>query len=668
MPVADYPYLSLIPLLPLLGAALLATFGARMERGLINVVALGSVFGAFLLTVVATVTLERVGVPLQEIAWRWMATDRYAIDLAFRFDRLTASLLLAVTGVGFLIHVYSTEYMHDDASYFRYFGYLNLFIFAMSVLVLGASLPVMFIGWEGVGLASYLLIGYWYTDTDKAIAGKKAFIVNRIGDFGFLLGIFTFFGLFGTADFLELRRAVEQIEGVDVVLNEGMFAGRSLGEVLTFGCLMLFLGACGKSAQIPLFVWLPDAMAGPTPVSALIHAATMVTSGVYMVCRMGFAYDLAPTAGEVVAWVGALTALLAATIGLVQHDIKKVLAYSTVSQLGYMFLAAGLGAYGAAMFHVITHAFFKACLFLGSGAVIHALHGEQDMRRMGNLLRRLPVVSATFGISTLAISGAPLLAGFFSKDAILAFAFQENQILWVIGFLVAGLTAFYMTRVFCLTFLGGFRFVDHDGHPEHVHAPHLPMRVPLIILAALAVVGGWIGIPHALAEVLPGHPKADWFFKYLAPATGGRLLDGEWTLVRPLHLEGATEWGLMAASVTWAGLMLVAAYFLYRNGPSDLMARASARGPGRFAHTVLYGKWFVDELYQIIIVGPLRLVSSLAAVVVDPWVIDGAAVRGPAYAVLGIGKALSRFQSGNVQSYTVILVLGAAVIVLWAAR
>lgn len=681
MESANFPYLLWIALLPLLGASLLAVAGTRLDRRLVHAVALGAVAGAFALTVWATVTLLGGERPLEATAWTWMSTDRYTVALAFRFDQLTAALMLVVTGVGFLIHVYSTEYMHEDPGYARYFAYLNFFIAAMSTLVLGASLPVMFIGWEGVGLASYLLIGFWFTDVEKAAAGKKAFITNRVGDFGFLLGTFTFFGLFGTGDFVELKALMAGLHDLEAMIPVGIFAGWAIRDILTFGCLMLFVGACGKSAQFPLYVWLPDAMAGPTPVSALIHAATMVTSGVYMVSRMGFAFDAAPLAGDTVAWVGALTALFAASIGLAQNDIKKVLAYSTVSQLGYMFIAAGLGAYGAAMFHVVTHAFFKACLFLGSGAVIHALHGEQDMRRMGDLLRRLPVVSATFLISTLAIAGVPFFSGFFSKDAILAYAFQEKPLLWAVGFLAAGMTAFYMMRLFALTFLGNFRFIDHEGNPGHVHVPHLPMRVPLVILAGLALFGGWMSIPHAMAEVLPGHPPADWFFHFLAPASGGELAAGGahgahhgaergagWILRTPLHLSSAVEWGLMAASVLWAGALLAVAYALYRNGPSDVMARLTAQGPGRVAHTLVFSKWFVDEIYQFTVVGPLRLMSSIFAVAVDPWLIDRGAVKGPAYLIRGAGRVLSRLQTGNVQSYAVVFVLGVAAIVLWTVR
>ena len=652
METAVYPPLVLICLLPLAGASVIGLFGARMDRSVVSVLALGSVLGSFLLTVVSLWAFFEAGSPLEYVLWDWMAVGRYRIELAVGLDQLSGTLMLVVTGVGFLIHVYSTEYMQDDPSYWRYFAYLNFFIFAMSVLVIGSSLPVMFIGWEGVGLASYLLIGFWYSDPEKAKAGKKAFITNRIGDFGFLIGMFALFGLFGTGDFLELRDAAENLRGLDAPLSGGIFAGVTPRGVVTFACLALFVGATGKSAQIPLYVWLPDAMAGPTPVSALIHAATMVTAGVYMVARLYFLFDLAPVAQDVVAWVGGATALLAATIGLAQNDIKKVLAYSTVSQLGYMFLAAGLGAYGAAIFHLVTHAFFKACLFLGSGAVIHALHGEQDMRRMGGLKKRLPTVYWTFGFSTLALAGIAPFSGFFSKDAILAYAFQEALGLWVVGFLAAGLTALYMARLVCLTFYGEYRLKDAEGRPVKIHAPHLPMKVPLIVLALLALGAGVFNLPHVFGffEL--------WFDHFLSPAAASRALT----------LSAQTEWGLMFASLAWALVGLVIGFAVYRNGPSAAMERFVGAGAGKALHALVYGKWFVDEVYQFVVVGGLRLIASFCAVIIDPWIIDGLGVRGSSYFALGTGRMVSKLQTGNVQSYAVILVIAVAAILLWTVR
>lgn len=653
MQTAVFPALALIPLLPLLGASILCLFGSRMERGLVSTVALGSVLGSFLVSCVAAWSMLKHGTNLEYVFWDWMSVGRYSFDLALAFDRLAAVLILVVTGVGFLIHVYSTEYMHDDPAYWRYFAYLNLFIFAMSVLVLGASLPVMFIGWEGVGLASYLLIGFWYSDPDKARAGKKAFITNRVGDFGFLIGMFALISLFGTLDFDGLAAGAQMVRRIDAPLTSGLFVGVSPRAVITFACLALFLGACGKSAQIPLYVWLPDAMAGPTPVSALIHAATMVTAGVYMVAKLHFLFDMAPIAADTVAWVGGLTAIFAASIGLAQNDIKKVLAYSTVSQLGYMFLAAGLGAYSVAIFHLVTHAFFKACLFLGSGAVIHALHGEQDMRRMGGLKTKLPVVYWTFGISTLALAGIFPLSGFFSKDAILAYAFQEKLPLWVLGFIAAGLTALYMSRLVCMTFYGNYRLKDEHEQPVHVHKPHWGMKAPLVILALAATVAGVANLPHVF-----GHAVALKFEHFVEPATA----------TKAMTLSAGTEWGLMGASFVWALIGLFLGYAIYKEGPSPAMDRFVRAGFGRVAHVLLYGKWFVDEIYQFVVIGPLRMFASLCAVVIDPWLIDGAAVRGSSLTVLGVGKMLSKIQTGNVQAYATVLVAAVAAILLWAVQ
>jgi NADH-quinone oxidoreductase subunit L len=657
MRTAIYESLLLIPLLPLLGATLLTFFGPKMDKSTVSVVALGSVLGSFLVTVSSFWVFTKAGVPLEHVLWRWISVGRFQFDLALGFDQLSGLLMLVVTGVGFLIHLYSTEYMHDEPAYWRYFAYLNFFIFAMSVLVLGRSLPVMFIGWEGVGLASYLLIGFWYTDNDKASAGKKAFVTNRVGDFGFLIGTLTLIGLFGTADFLELKDAALAIKDPSAVLKAGIFAGYPISGVLTFACISLFVGACGKSAQLPLFVWLPDAMAGPTPVSALIHAATMVTSGVYLVCRLGFLYDLAPIAGTVVAIVGAATALFAATIGTAQNDIKKVLAYSTVSQLGYMFLAAGLGAYGMAFFHVITHAFFKACLFLGSGAVIHSLHGEQDLRKMGGLKKEIPVVYWTFLISTLALAGVAPLSGFFSKDGILGYAFHEKFPLWIVGFLGAGLTALYMSRLVCLAFYGELRAKDEHGHHVHVHAPGAAINAPLVILAVLAAIAGVLNLPHPIGHFFGEHASA-WLDHFIAPVTVSKVL----------HLSESTEWGLMAASVTWALLGLGIGYAIFKNGPSAAMEKLTRTGAGKLTHALLYGKWFVDEIYGVLVIGPLRMIASLFSVVVDPWLIDGLGVRGSGYAVVGVGKLLSKLQTGNVQSYAGALVLAVAAFILWVLQ
>ncbi|MEM6368904.1 MAG: NADH-quinone oxidoreductase subunit L [Myxococcota bacterium] len=653
MQTSVFPSLALIPLLPFFGATLLTLFGARMRRSTVVSTALATVGGSFLITCTALWKLVRDGRPLEMTLWSWIDVGRYQIDLAFGFDALTASLLMVVTGVGFLIHVYSTEYMAHDKGHWRYFAYLNLFIFAMSVLVLGRSLPVMFIGWEGVGLASYLLIGFWFSDLDKARAGKKAFITNRVGDFGFLIGTFVIFSLFGTGDFLELAGKASAIQG-ETVLRSGLFAGWSVAQVLTFGCLMLFVGACGKSAQVPLYVWLPDAMAGPTPVSALIHAATMVTAGVYMVCRVGFLFDLAPIAAETVAWVGGLTALFAATMGLAQDDIKKVLAYSTVSQLGYMFMAAGIGAYSAAMFHVITQAFFKACLFLGSGAVIHALHEEQDMRRMGGLSRRLPLVYVTFFVSTLALAGIIPFAGFFSKDAILAYAFHHSTGLWVLGFIGAGVTALYMGRLMGLTFFGELRARTATGHEVHIHPPGWAMKLPLVVLAGLATLGGLLNVPHIFHAWVP-HSAVGFLDHALAPVVG------------TAHLEAdvLTEIILIAASVALGAGGLFMGITLYKHGPSPIVASWTQSGFGYAAKALLAGKYFVDEAVQLLLIRPLSAFSQFLAHLIDPWVIDGLLAKLGAAVIDGSGKVVSRVQSGNVQSYAVIMVLGIAFVILW---
>ena len=626
----------IIPALPLAGFAVNGLLGKRLGKSFVSAVGAGSVGLA------AVVAFSRLipflagdHAPIVERIASWISTGGFSADLALRLDPLSALMTGFVTFVGFWIHVYSIGYMrHDEtaAGYARYFAYLNLFMFAMLTLVLAQNFLLLFVGWEGVGLCSYLLIGYYYEREYAADAGKKAFIVNRIGDFGFLLGMFGIFSLFGSLDFDSVFPAA--------AADPGRYA-----PSLTIVCLCLFLGAVGKSAQVPLSVWLPDAMAGPTPVSALIHAATMVTAGVYMVARCNVLFRLAPEAMGVVAVVGAVTALFAGIIAVAQNDIKKVLAYSTVSQLGYMFLACGVGAYVAGMFHVMTHAFFKACLFLGSGSVIHAMGGEQDMRKMGGLKSRLPLTYWTFLIATLAIAGIPPLAGFFSKDAILAGVFEhERWVLWGIGLFTAGLTAFYMFRLVSLTFEGGFRGTPEQEH--HLHESPPSMTVPLVILAALSVVGGWIGLPKVLGE------NADKFGAFLSPI----LLPLAITVEGSEHvLSISAEWLLMGVSVAAAvaGLLIARNWYVRQQGrPAEKLA---ASLPGLYR--LVADKFRVDELYDALIVRSFDWLARVLWKVVDVLIIDGILNAG-AFLVELAGDLLRFLQTGNVRNYALSLFLG----------
>jgi NADH-quinone oxidoreductase subunit L len=552
---------------------------------------------------------------LHDLAYRWITVGAFHADVAFRLDALSAVMTLVVTGIGFLIHVYSVGYMHDDPGFARYFTYLNLFIVSMLVLVLADNLVLLFVGWEGVGLCSYLLIGFWYESDANAAAGKKAFIVNRIGDASFLLGLFLLAQQLGTLDVAELQA------------KAGALAGTTLGgwALPTVVCLLLFGGATGKSAQIPLYVWLPDAMAGPTPVSALIHAATMVTAGVYMIARLHFLYAMAPDALAVIAWIGALTALLAATIAIAQTDIKKVLAYSTVSQLGYMFLGLGVGVTGAAVFHLVTHAFFKGLLFLGAGSVIHGLHGEQNMEKMGGLRAQLPWTFGTMLVGTLAIAGVPFLSGFFSKDEILAGAFfgaHPQPLLGVVGYAVAFLTAFYMGRLLFLTFFGRERFDHHNVHP---HESPWSMLGPLVVLAVLSAAGGYLDVPGAVDAFVGAHEAH-------APA-----------------------YGLMAlASVLALGGLALAWYCYVREPSIPEQAAESARG----LYALLRDKWRVDELYDAVVVRPVFALANFGARVFDPDVVDGT-VNGAATFVGALSAVWRRLQTGNLQHYALSFLVGA---------
>jgi NADH-quinone oxidoreductase subunit L len=566
----------------------------------------------------------------------WIDIGALHIYFSFVLDPLSLVMLLVVTGVGFLIHVYSVGYMRDEEGYARYFSYLNLFLFFMTVLVLAGNALLMFVGWEGVGLASYLLIGFWFQKTSAADAGKKAFIVNRIGDFGFLIGMFLLLANFGTLTFTEIATKLGQDPGWN-------------GGVVTVIALCLLLGAAGKSAQLPLYVWLPDAMEGPTPVSALIHAATMVTAGVYMIARTHVLFDHSPFALGVVAIVGAATALFAATIGLVQNDIKRVLAYSTISQLGYMFLGCGVAAYSAAIFHLVTHAFFKALLFLAAGSVIHAIGGEQDLRKMGGLWRKLPVTFAVTTVGVLAIAGFPPFAGFFSKDAILYAAFLQGgsgRILWFAGLVTALLTSFYMFRLWYLAFLGKPR--NPEAHP---HESPFSMLGPLVILALLSICGGWIGIERSGG--LAGWISMDRFRGFLAPALGTRVADGG---------SAQLELILSAAAVAVALLGWLLAHLFYRQ-KSTLPERTAAALPG--GYKLLANKYYVDEFYGAAVVKPLLAISTYFL----DWVVDKALLGGAAWLLGGIatfaGALLQRWQSGNIRSYAAWLAAGAAAVLLF---
>jgi len=622
--------LTLIVVLPLVGFLLngfLATrFGGnRVGKGFVTVTACGLPIVSFLLAVACLVRLQEAGYqPLIETAYTWAVIGGKSFEISFYFDRLTAVMTLIVTGVGSLIHIYSAGYMKDDESYARYFAYLNLFLFFMLMLVLGRSLLVLFVGWEGVGLASYLLIGFWFEDPEKAAAGKKAFIVNRIGDAGFLLGMFLLYQTLGTLD----------MDRINAAFNVATLPAVSASLV----GILLFIGATGKSAQIPLYVWLPDAMAGPTPVSALIHAATMVTAGVYLIARLSGIYLHAPGASALVAGIGAATAFFAATIALVQTDIKKVLAYSTVSQLGLMFVALGVGAYGVAVFHVYTHAFFKACLFLGAGSVIHALSGEQDIMKMGGLAKKIPVTFATFAIATAAIAGIPPLAGFFSKDEILWFSFASarggSTFLWLVASAASLMTSFYMFRLLWLTFFGASRMSHDVAH--HVHESPLSMTGVLGVLAALSAIGGFFALPHFLEPMLP-------------------LPD----VVPALHHCEKTLIGI-AVVLAFAGL--AAAAYLYGGG-----ARRATTLRERFplAHGLLLGKYFIDEVYDFLISRPLLWLSERVFLRLGDRVLLDGTLNGLAAWAQRTAGSLGRIQTGNLQLYAFLALAGVVVALVW---
>jgi len=637
----------LIPVLPLAGAAINGFLGKKSSRTAVSTIGLVFSGAAFAWALLVAWRFSSVALPYQEYVAHWIRSGNFSADFALYLDQLSLVMLLVVTGVGFLIHIYSIGYMWDDPSYYRFFSYLNLFMFFMLTLVLANNYLLMFIGWEGVGLASYLLIGFWFSKDSAASAGKKAFIVNRIGDFGFLIGLFLLIQHFHSLNFTQVFNQVQPLA------PETSGAG-----LLTTIGILLMVGACGKSAQIPLYVWLPDAMEGPTPVSALIHAATMVTAGVYMVARSHVIFERAPGALMVVAIIGTLTALFAATIGITQTDIKKVLAYSTVSQLGYMFMACGVGAFSAGIFHLMTHAFFKGLLFLAAGSVIHAVGGEQDMRKMGGLRSYIPWTFLTMGIATLAISGIPPFAGFWSKDEILWKAYSSEHgglVFWLIGVITAFITSFYMFRLLFMTFFGDYHGakVDEHGHGRHSHDAHghgephespMVMLVPLMILALLSVIGGLVGI-------------GDRFDHFLAPVFGSGAAEAAGEAA-----SSTTEYLLMAVSVTVAGLGFILAYILYVSKP--YLPQKIADSLGGFYDTVL-NKYYVDELYARLFVKPLIDASTrILWQGIDRKVIDDS-VNDAADGARHVSDEVRHMQSGNLRSYAGWIAAGSAVMIAY---
>jgi NADH-quinone oxidoreductase subunit L len=655
-------YLWIIPALPLLGAALNGLLGSHWSKRWVDAVGVGTTGLAFAATLELVREFARLPasqIPAIKSYFTWITAGSFRVDYVLQMDQLTIVMLLVVTGVGWLIHIYSTGYMAQEGGYYRFFAYLNLFMFFMLTLVMAGNFVLLFVGWEGVGLSSYLLIGFFFVKKIAADAGKKAFVVTRIGDFGFTLGILLTFRTFRSLDYAAVFGTVGQMP-----VENARQAG-----VLTSICLLLLAGAIGKSAQLPLYIWLPDAMEGPTPVSALIHAATMVAAGVYMVARCHVLYEHAPMAMLAVAVVGALTAFYSATIGLVQTDIKKVLAYSTISQLGYMFLGCGVGAFAAGIFHLMTHAFFKALLFLAAGSVIHAIGGEQDMRRMGGLRRKVPWTYWTMLTAALAIAGAPLFAGFFSKEEILEAARSgphANSVLWALGLIGAMLTSFYIFRLVFLTFHGPPRF---DEHQTHVHESPKNMLVPLVVLALLSIVGGWVAAPRLVGGV-------NHFDKFLDPvfrASVSRGLEGPAAAAQQVSQKGSDRAvellpALMGPPVIVALVgFLVAWWFYIRRPQTPERLAESFHAP----YQVLFNKYYVDELYAAVIVRPLVWLSErLLWRVVDEGMIDGS-VNGVAHVARAFGDRLRHIQSGNTRSYAAWVVLGAVVfttLLIWMVR
>ncbi|MCB9064043.1 MAG: NADH-quinone oxidoreductase subunit L [Chitinophagales bacterium] len=608
----------LVPFFPLLGFLINGIGWKKLPKSAGGFIGSAAVLASFAVSLGIFFEVKSSGTATVVHLFDFIQSGNLNIPFAFQVDALSSLFLLIITGVGFLIHVYSTSYMHDDEGMVKYFAYLNLFVFSMLLLVLGASYLIMFIGWEGVGLCSYLLIGFWFKRKDFTNAAKKAFVMNRIGDLGFLVGMLLVLLNFGTLSYQEF---FGQVEGGQAVVTSSTY---------NWIAICFFIGAMGKSAQIPLYTWLPDAMAGPTPVSALIHAATMVTAGIYMIARSSVLYNIAENAQHLVAVIGLATAIIAATIAIKQYDIKKVLAYSTVSQLGFMFLALGVGAYTTAVFHVMTHAFFKALLFLGSGSVIHAMHGEQDIRNMGGLSKKMPITSTTFLIGCLAIAGIPGFSGFFSKDEILAATYGHNSVMYYLALGAAMMTAFYMFRLYFLTFTGSFR--GTEDQKSHLHESPAAITIPLAVLAILSIIGGYVGMPAVFGDF---HPLNE----YLAPVVSNHGVH---------HLEHNTEWMLMGLSTVLVIVMIVVAYRVTKKANF-----AANTGIAK----ILENKWYVDELYDAIIVRPLGALSSLLDKIVEKLGIDGL-VNGVGKTVHWASNRIRLMQSGQVGFYIFIMVLG----------
>ena len=624
----------LVPLLPLLGFISIGLWGKNMAKGLVGWIGCGVIFLSFVVSALIFFELLSGSSAKTVDLFPWINAGNLNVHFSFLVDPLSSLFLLIITGIGFLIHVYSTGYMHDDEGFAKFFAYLNLFVFFMLLLVLGSNYLIMFVGWEGVGLCSYLLIGFWFKNTEYNNAAKKAFIMNRIGDLGFLLGILLIFITFGSIDYA-------------TVFSFAKSSSVDNNATIVVITLLLFVGAMGKSAQLPLYTWLPDAMAGPTPVSALIHAATMVTAGIYMIARSNILYTLAPLSQEIVAIVGICTALFAATIGLFQNDIKKVLAYSTVSQLGYMFVGLGVGAFTGAVFHVTTHAFFKALLFLGAGSVIHAMSGEQDIRKMGGLKKYLPVTYFTFLMGTIAISGIFPFSGFFSKDEILAHAFTFNKLIWALGLAGSMMTAFYMFRLFFLTFWGDFRGTAHQK--DHLHESPKSITIPLIILALLSTTGGLIGLPESFHL-----PHA--LNNFLSPV----FADSE-TKMTPHILSHETEYLLMGLALL---LAVISIYFAWLTYVKKSKIPVSSEDYMTGLQKVVYNKYYVDEIYSTLITKPLDFISGKLHIVFEVSIID-AVVNSVGRLVDRLSDLFRRAQTGNVGYYIFAMVIGVILIFVY---